>query len=172
MNKKFEYNKTIFYVAAFMLILILLIFLFLIRNIEDWKNVTYIIFFFILVVVIMTILLIVSYHEVTEKNIFIRVGLFFRGKIPFENIKSISKIDIKPFRFGFGIYFSPFKSQIFIITLNDNLVSIKLKNSQRFGWGAFGKKANEIVLNVNKSNEFVDTVLKKIRAPAEKKQKE
>ena len=68
----------------------------------------------------MTLFLIKSCHELTEENILIRVGLFFRGKIPIENVKSIESVDKRPFRFGFGVYFSPFKPQIFVIRTSPN----------------------------------------------------
>lgn len=162
MNKKFDYNKTIIYIAALMLIIILLIVLYLIKDIEDWKIVSYLILVLILAVLIVILFLIGSSHEITDKYILINTGLLFRGKIPIENVKSVAKVEKKPFRFGLGVYFIPFRKEIYVITLTENLVSITLKNPQRFGFGALGKKAREIIFNVDKPKEFVECVKEKI----------
>lgn len=162
MNMKFGYNKTILFVGPLLLIAVLIMIQFLIKDSNDWKNVMYIILILIVSNIIIILFFNYSHHELRDSIIFINIGILFRGKISYENVKSIDYIDKQPFRTGFGIYFSPFHKQIGVITVNENLISIKLKNPQRFGWGAIGKKANEIIINVNKPNEFVNAVREKI----------
>lgn len=171
MRKKFEYNKTILYSESLILFFIFFILLFLIKDNKDWRIVTYSIVILMVINLFFLFFLYNSNHELIENFLIINGGLLFYGKIPIENIKSISKMEDELFKIRQGIYFLPFRQEVYVITLKENLISIKLKKPQKFRWGPLRKIGKEIIFNINKPEEFMSLIKEKLEIPLENEEK-
>ena len=88
----------------------------------------------------------------------INQGLLFRKKIAWDNIASV---DYSDERMSSGIYASVRKPRVVATSRRKNLISIQMKEKERFGY-ALGKLADEIIIDVNDTERFISEAKKKM----------
>ena len=105
-----------------------------------------------------------TYHEILDDQLFLRIGWIFRASIPLSKIERVERIERGPIRTG--VFFRLSRPELFITSRRYNLIGIKLREKQRFPW-ALWKKADKIIFDVIDTNTLVnllETRLKFIRA--------
>jgi hypothetical protein len=105
-----------------------------------------------------------TYHEILDDQLFLRIGWIFRASIPLSKIERVERIERGPIRTG--VFFRLSRPELFITSRRYNLIGIKLREKQRFPW-ALWKKADKIIFDVVDTNTLVnllETRLKSIRA--------
>jgi len=105
-----------------------------------------------------------TYHEIIDGQLFLRIGWIFRAIIPISKIERVERIEKGPIRTG--VFFRLSRPELFITSRRYNLIGIKLTEKQRFPW-ALWKKADKIIFDVLDTNTFIDlleTRLKSIHA--------
>ena len=98
-------------------------------------------------------------HIVEKDRLIIRQGLYFNKAIPWELISEIDEMVSVPF--GQGVYGNIGKPRVVVISKKFNLIRIKLDKKIRFGY-ALGKLADEIVIDVNETERFIEEINKRI----------
>lgn len=94
-------------------------------------------------------------HDIIGDKLVLRQGWYFKAEIPIKNIKKVGMVERGPFRTG--VFFRLFQSTLFVTSKRYDLVSIELREKQRFGW-ALGKKADKIMFDVLEPDRFLRTV--------------
>jgi len=105
-----------------------------------------------------------TYHEILDDQLFLRIGWIFRASIPLSKIERVERIERGPIRTG--VFFRLSRPELFITSRRYNLIGIKLREKQRFPW-ALWKKADKIIFDVVDTNTLInllETRLKFIRA--------
>ena len=90
-----------------------------------------------------------------DGELVLRHGLFFKGRVPLDNIKSISMRERGPLRTG--VFFSLRGSTVFVTTRRYDLIEIELKRGQRFFW-TMGKRADRILFDAIEPKEMMDQI--------------
>ncbi len=98
----------------------------------------------ILLILVFAVSPMITTHEINDRSLILRQGLYFRAEIPLRNISSVRRIDTGPRRTG--IWFRTFGSVLYVTTRRYDLVEVELRNQQRFGW-AFWKRADTVVFD-------------------------
>ncbi|MBC7107885.1 MAG: hypothetical protein H5T41_03725 [Methanomassiliicoccales archaeon] len=106
-----------------------------------------------------------TYHEILDDQLFLRVGWIFRASIPIANIERVERIERGPI-IRTGVFFRLSSPELFITSRGYDLIGIKLREKQRFPW-ALGKKADKIIFDVLDADTLInllETRLKSIHA--------
>ncbi|MDH7508336.1 MAG: hypothetical protein QHH00_02920 [Methanomassiliicoccales archaeon] len=107
----------------------------------------------VMILILFGITPLLTYHEILNDQLVLRVGWIFRGNIPIANIESVERIEKGPIRTG--VFFRLNRPELFITSRSYDLIGIKLREKQRFLW-ALGKKANKIIFDVLDTDALVD----------------
>ncbi|MEM2899538.1 MAG: hypothetical protein QXT63_01995 [Thermoplasmata archaeon] len=98
-------------------------------------------------------------HEVLDEGIRLRYGWYFSAFVKYTNIAKVEHSDaIVP---SYGVSIPMGHNKLFIVASKVGLVSIKLKESQKFK-GVFNRKADEIIVSVDAPDLFIEKVNEKI----------
>lgn len=97
-------------------------------------------------------------HSVTDNFLMLRQGLYFSAEIPLIEVEDIGVWSGKAK--GLGISFDKENERLYVVTRNENLVRIVLKERRRFG--ARRMKTREVVINVDDPKRFVYEIAKRI----------
>jgi|GEM_PF-2818935 len=127
-----------------------------------WKLILFeIIFFSIMLsyIAIVGVSPLLTYHEVLEDGIKLRYGWYFSAFVKYANIAKVEHSDaIVP---SYGVSIPMGYKKLFIVASKVGLVSIKLKETQKFK-GVFNRKADEIIISVDAPDLFIEKVNEKI----------
>ncbi|UCD92086.1 MAG: hypothetical protein JSV43_07615 [Methanobacteriota archaeon] len=91
-------------------------------------------------------------HTITPDHLILRQGWYFKVTIPIENIDEIEESDEFP---KVGVKFALRQSKLYVTASRYGLVRIALKDAKRFPL-ALGKKAEEIVVDVEQASRFIE----------------
>ena len=94
-------------------------------------------------------------HDIKGDRLVLRQGWYFKAEIPLRNIERIGIVERGPLRTG--VFFRLFQSTLFVTSKRYDLITLELKEKQRFGW-ALGKKADKIIFDVLEPDRFLRTV--------------
>jgi hypothetical protein len=140
---RLRYRKATFF-STFILLSIALTFLNVFFALTFFKD-QYIII--IAVLVSATLLLIIGVspfitnHILTDTDLELRQGWYFRARIPLSNIDWIQIVEKGPMRTG--VFFEVIGKALYVTTQRSDLFVVSLHDPQRFGF-ALGKKANQV----------------------------
>jgi hypothetical protein len=87
---------------------------------------------------------ILTNHALTNNELVLRQGWYFRSIIPLDEIKSIIVLDRGPRRTG--VFFDFKGTSLYVTTQRHNLIRLTLKNPRRFNW-ALGKKTDQVIFD-------------------------
>lgn len=91
-------------------------------------------------------------HEIGSEHIVLRQGLYFTGKIALSDIHEVERIFTGPRRTG--VFFRILHSTLYVTTRRNDLIEVRLKRPQRFGW-ALGKMAERVVFDTENNTKFL-----------------
>jgi len=101
----------------------------------------------------------ITSHVLTDRNLIINQGWYFRVTIPLTNIQ-----DSKPMERGrSGLKGSMYENRLYVTTSDTNMVSIKLKEPIRIIY-VLGKKVVELVINVDNMDIFTRELTERIHS--------
>ncbi len=103
---------------------------------------------------------IMTNHTLTQNELILRQGWYFRSIIPRDDIGSIDILERGPRRTG--VFFDFRGTSLYVTTQRHNLIRIGLKHPRRFNW-ALGKKTDQVVFDSLDQRVF----LKAMEAKAE-----
>lgn len=96
-----------------------------------------------------------THHEITETEIILRQGIWFRATIPFSEVALVEPVEIPVFS-NAGI-----KGRIILTGTRRKLVSIKLKNRMRFSQ-LLWRSSDEIIIDITDPEGFVKAATRKL----------
>lgn len=156
----FTYPKGYLIVRLFLTLLLILLLamimlMFSISGVWSYITIAILIIYFIIVGVSPLF----TDHWVTLTRLVLRQGWYFKVSIPYTEIESIGRTD----ELGkYGLRSALFKGKVYIVTSQQGLVSIKLRNPIRFLM-ILGKEANELIVSVEQSEAFVSAVRERMK---------
>jgi len=156
----FPYPKGIFLMKAIQYLIIMLAAVFMLAIFKPpvlWLVLFFVLFFIPLIVFGISPLL--TSHRLTKRRIIIRQGWYFKVVLAVKNIEEAEPLEIGKV----GIKSAPGRPTLYVTTSDHNLVSIRLKNPRRVMW-VWGKKVDELVINVENRNRFIEELSERIHS--------
>ncbi len=109
----------------------------------------------LLVIFLLGVTPLLTYHEIRGDKLILRQGWYFKAEIPLTRIKSVEMMEKGPIRTG--VFFRILQSTLFVTSKRHDLIVLKLKEKQRFGW-ALGKRADTVIFDAMGSERFLRAV--------------
>lgn len=162
---RLRYRKATFF-ATLVLLSIALTFLNLFFGMTFFKDQAVVI---IAVLVSAALLLIIGVspfltdHVLTDTDLELRQGWYFRARIPLSNIEWIRAVDRGPTRTG--VFFEVVGKALYVTTQRNDLIVVSLQHPQRFGF-ALGKKANRVYFDTLDKNLVLRRLADKLLIPS------
>jgi hypothetical protein len=145
-SERFPYSKHQFIVNLLLLLMLIIILPLVLLSIRgvDSLILAGMIGLVIVLMIIFSISPILTAHQLSNHEIILKQGVYFKAKIPLESIKWVRRIDSGPRRTG--TWFKIFGKVLYVTTRRYDLVEIQLRGDQRFGW-ALWKSADRVVFD-------------------------
>ena len=102
-------------------------------------------------------------HMLTDSNLELRQGWYFRASIPLSNIGSIQVLEKGPRRTG--VFFEVVGKALYVTTQRNGLFVVSLREPQRFGF-ALGKKASRVYFDTIDRNIVLRKLEEKFLTPS------
>ncbi|MFQ5884050.1 MAG: PH domain-containing protein [Thermoplasmata archaeon] len=160
-SKKLFLQRLVLQVVLLMLIVVLLSPLFLGISLLGSGA---IVGLYAIFVVISSVSPFLTSHTLTPDHLILRQGWYFKTTIPTKDIDSVEKTEEYS---KVGVKFALTRKRLYVTASRYGLVQIVLKEPKRFPL-ALGKKADEIVIDVERSSRFIelaDYFLERYRTP-------
>jgi hypothetical protein len=141
-----RYNKGVF-LAPLILLLVGMIFLNLFVSLSfgfDVVSTTMAALISTILVLVIGASPILTNHALTENDLVLRQGWYFRSIIPRDEILSINVLEKGPRRTG--VFFDFRGTSLYVTTQRHNLIRLTLNHPRRFNW-ALWKKTDQIVFD-------------------------
>ena len=155
-----RYNKGVF-LPPLILLLVGMVFLNLFVSLSfgfDFISTTMAALISIILVLVIGISPIVTNHALTDNELVLRQGWYFRSIIPLDDIRSINVLDRGPRRTG--IFFDFKGTSLYVTTQRHNLIRLTLNHPRRFNW-ALGKKTDQVIFDSLDQRVFLKAMEKK-----------
>jgi len=160
-----RYRKATFF-STFILLAFALIFLNIFFGLTFFKDQA-ILIIAILVSAALLIVLGVSpfltHHTLSDTDIQLRQGWYFRAVIPLSNIERIQVVERGPMRTG--VFFEVVGKALYVTTQRGDLILLSLRQPQRFGF-AWGKRAGRVYFDTIDKNVVLRRMAEKALTPA------
>ncbi len=103
-------------------------------------------------------------HWLTRSRLVLRQGLLFKAILALRDVVSVEPFDDPKV----GVRFSLRSSRLYVTSSSRDGILIRLKSPQRFRW-ALGKKADEVIINVDEQERFLSEMADRLAlfAPVE-----
>lgn len=153
-NERFPYSKQQFTINLLLLLMLIIILPLVLLSIQgiDSLIIAGMIGLVIVLILVFSISPILTAHQISDQEMVLKQGVYFRAKIPLESIKSVRRIDSGPRRTG--TWFRIFGKVLYVTTRRYDLVEIQLRSDQRFGW-ALWKSADRVVFDTLDNARFL-----------------
>ncbi|NYT12215.1 MAG: hypothetical protein GKC03_06655 [Methanomassiliicoccales archaeon] len=153
-SERFPYSKQQFMVNLLLLLMLIIILPLVLLSIQgvDFLLLAGMIGLVIVLIIVFSISPILTAHQLSNHEIVLKQGIYFKANIPLECIKSVRRIDSGPRRTG--IWFKIFEKVLYVTTRRYDLVEIQLRSDQRFGW-ALWKTADRVVFDTLDNARFL-----------------
>lgn len=83
-------------------------------------------------------------HALTDSELILRQGWYFRSIIPRDEIRSVNILERGPRRTG--VFFDFRGKSLYVTTQRSGLIRITLKHQRRFNW-ALGKRTDQVIFD-------------------------
>jgi hypothetical protein len=146
--KSYFYGRTVYHIVIMSPVLAVLA---LFAGAET-LHLTLLAVLFIVYIVVMDLTPTFTDHWLTRSRLIIRQGLLFKTVLPLREVASVERTDETA---KVGVKFQLRSNRLFVTSSRANLVLIRLKAPRTFPW-ALGKRADEIVINVEDREGFLN----------------
>jgi hypothetical protein len=104
-----------------------------------------------------------THHTLSDADIHLRQGWYFRAIVPLSNIERIQVVERGPTRTG--VFFEVVGKALYVTTQRTDLILLSLKQPQRFGF-AWGKKAGRVYFDTLDKNVLLRRLAEKALTPS------
>lgn len=146
MSERFPYSKQQFILNLVLLVMLIIVLPLVLLSIQgiDSLILAGMIGLVIVLILVFSVSPILTAHRLSDREIVLKQGVYFRAKIPLDSIRTVRRIDSGPRRTG--TWFRIFEKALYVTTRRYDLIEIQLKAEQRFGW-ALWKSADRVVFD-------------------------
>ena len=145
-SRNFPYSKQQFVVNLLLLLILIIVLPLVLLSLQGMDSIIFagLMALVIALILIFSISPILTAHQLSDDEIVLKQGVYFKARIPLDRIESVRRIDSGPRRTG--TWFRIFDEVLYVTTRRYDLIEIRLKSEQRFGW-ALWKRADRIVFD-------------------------